>query len=227
LPRDVGVIVVAGGRGTRLGHETPKQFLDVAGVPLLLRALRPFVSHGEVLHTVVVAPRESMASLPSWLTQLAGEGLSIVAGGATRRESAGAGLVALPADCTVVLVHDGARPFPPREAIDGGIAAARAGHAALPALPVADTLKRADDCGRVLGTVAREGLWRAQTPQAFPRALLEHAYAQGATHDVAITDDAMLVELLGHRVELLPGSARNLKVTTPDDLEWADWLARR
>jgi 2-C-methyl-D-erythritol 4-phosphate cytidylyltransferase len=124
----------------------------------------------------------------------------------------------------VVLVHDGARPFAPRETIDAGIEAARSGHAAVPALPVADTLKRADECGRVLCTVPREGLWCAQTPQAFPRALLERAHAADAGVERQATDDAMLVELVGGRVDLLPGSSRNIKITTPDDLPLAAYL---
>lgn len=227
LPRDVGVIVVAAGRGSRLGAAVPKQYLPVAGVPVLLRALRPFTSHPDVLQVVTVLPEDDLAAPPEWLAALEGDAMRLVAGGATRQASVAAGLAALRDACAVVLVHDGARPFPPREAIDGGIAAARQGHAAVPALPLAETLKRADECGIVLGTVPRAGLWRAQTPQAFPRALLERAHAAGETHQVEITDDAMLVELVGGRVDLLPGSPHNLKITRPEDLEFAEWLAGR
>ncbi len=221
------MIVVAAGQGTRVGSPTPKQYLSVAGEPVLSRALRPFLSHADVAAIVVVVPQGGPELVPTWLQKLVGDRLRLVAGGASRRESVSRGLAAISDDCTVVLVHDGARPFPPRDAIDGGIAAARAGHAAVPALPVAETLKRADDCGRVLGSVAREGLWRAQTPQAFPRQVLVRAHAQQATHNVTVTDDAMLVELLGERVELLPGSPRNLKITTADDLELAEWWVSR
>ncbi|HPF60829.1 MAG: 2-C-methyl-D-erythritol 4-phosphate cytidylyltransferase [Gemmatimonadetes bacterium] len=227
MPRDVGVIVVAAGRGSRLGASVPKQYLPVAGVPVLLRAIRPFVAHPDVRQVIAVLPADDVAAPPDWLAGLTGEAFSLVAGGATRQDSVAAGLGALDPSCAIVLVHDGARPFPPREAIDGGIAAARDGHAAVPAVPLADTLKRADDCGTVLGTVPRAGLWRAQTPQAFPRALLARAHAAAPTHAVEITDDAMLVELVGGRVDLLPGSARNLKITRPDDLEFAEWLAGR
>ncbi|HQW67111.1 MAG TPA: 2-C-methyl-D-erythritol 4-phosphate cytidylyltransferase [Gemmatimonadales bacterium] len=223
--RDVGVIVVAAGRGERMGGEVPKQYLSLAGHPVLLHALRPFVSHPEVACVVVVLPAADAAEPPAWLATLRGETLATVAGGASRAESVRAGLAALPDGCEVVLVHDGARPFPPREAIDGGIRAARAGHAALPALPVAETLKRADDFGRVLGTVPRAGLWLAQTPQAFPRGLLRRAHAADLAGDLVPTDDAMLVEMLGAVVELLPGSARNLKITTRDDLALAEWFA--
>ena len=225
LGRDVGVIVVAAGRGARMSGEVPKQYLTLAGHPVLLHALRPFVSHPEVATVVVVLPPADAEAPPPWLAGLVGDALMIVAGGADRAASVRNGLAAVPAECSVVLVHDGARPFPPRAAIDGGIQAARSGHAALPALPVSDTLKRADDFGRVLGTVPREGLWRAQTPQAFPRAMLERAHAAEMAGDIVATDDAMLAELLGAVVEILPGTARNLKITTRDDLALAEWYA--
>lgn len=227
MSRDVGVIVVAAGSGRRFGGEVPKQYLELAGAPVLLHTLRPFVSHPEVAQVALVLPAADAAEPPAWLAPLVGGTLTLVAGGATRRESVANGLAALAPASAVVLVHDGARPFPPREAIDGGIAVARQGYAAVPALPVADTLKRADEYGIVLSTVARDGLWRAQTPQAFPRPLLERAHAAGMSHPVEATDDAMLVELLGERVELIAGSPRNLKITTREDLALAEWYAGR
>lgn len=227
LPRDVGVVLVAAGQGTRFGGELPKQYLPLGGTPVLLHALRPFTSHPDVACTVVVLPADDAATPPAWLLPLVGDALRVVAGGASRAASVRSGLAALPDGSLHVLIHDGARPFPPREAIDDGIASARRGHAAVPALPVADTLKRADGCGRVLATVPRAGLWQAQTPQAFPRALLERAHATVPELDHPVTDDAMLVELAGGRVDLIPGSARNLKITTPADLELAAWWLER
>ena len=224
LRSDVGVIVVAAGKGTRLGGDVAKQFRDLAGVPVLLHALRPFVSHPAVCATVVVLPESEASRPPDFLRELLGDALMVVAGGETRRESVARGLAALPDDCTVVLVHDGARPFPPRDTIDAGIVVARHGHAAVPGLPVADTIKRCDDFGRVLCTVPRDGLWRAQTPQAFPRELLERAHATELPEGVAATDDAMLVEFAGGRVDLLPGDAGNIKITTASDLALAEWL---
>lgn len=217
-------MIVAAGRGTRVGGDVPKQFLPLAGQPVLLHALRPFVSHPDVARVVVALPAAEAADPPAWLAPLLGETLAAVPGGASRRESVAAGLAALPGSCRVVLVHDGARPFPPRETIDAGIATARHGHGAVPALPVADTIKRADDFGRVLCTVPREGLWRAQTPQAFPRDLLERGHAADPAMERPATDDAMLVELVGGCVDLIPGSVRNIKITTGDDLAVAEWL---
>lgn len=227
LPRDVGAVIVAAGRGVRVGGEVPKQYLLLGGVPVLLHALRPFTSHPDVAQVVVVLPMEDVAAPPAWLAPLLGRTLVAVAGGRERGDSVVAGLTALDDVCSVVLVHDGARPFPPRDTIDAGIAAARAGHSAVPALPVGDTIKRADEYGRVLGTVPREGLWRAQTPQAFPRETLMRAHDCARREGVTGTDDAALVERLGELVELLPGSARNLKITTADDVALAAWYLER
>lgn len=225
LSRDVGVIVVAAGRGERLGTAVPKQFLQLDGVPVLLRALRPFTAHPDVRNTVLVLPEEQAAEPPGWLRELPGDSLRITAGGATRRASVAAGLRLLPEECGTIIVHDGARPFPPRDAIDQCIAAARDGRSAVTAIPVADTIKRADDFGRILGTVERAGLWHAQTPQGFPRDVLLAAHAAADNAGVDATDDAGLVERIGGRVELIPGDGRNIKITTMADLDYAIWLA--
>jgi 2-C-methyl-D-erythritol 4-phosphate cytidylyltransferase len=225
LPRDVGVVVVAAGQGSRVGGDVPKQFLPVAGVPVLLRALRPFASHPEVARVVVVLAPVHAERPPEFIAPLAGSGLTIVAGGRERADSVAAGLRALPPDCGIVLVHDGARPFVERRVIDAVIAHARAGDGAVAAVPVGDTLKAQapDDPTRVSRTVSRDGLWRAQTPQGFPRQLLEQAYARG--RHAGATDDAALVEACGAVVRLVPDSARNLKITTPDDLALAEAIA--
>lgn len=226
LPPDAGVVIVAAGQGTRFGGDVPKQFQLLAGVPVVLHAIRPFASHPDVAHVVVVLPAADAGAPPEWLLPLLGGRLSVVAGGVERRDSVVAGLAALPAECTIVLVHDGARPYPPRDAIDRGIAAARRGRVAVPAMPIPETIKRADDFGRVLSTVDRHGLWCAQTPQTFPRSFLERAHGAARGEGIAATDDAMLVERLGEPVELIPGSPRNLKITTAHDLALAEWYAK-
>jgi 2-C-methyl-D-erythritol 4-phosphate cytidylyltransferase len=225
LPRDVGVVVVAAGQGSRLGGEVPKQFLPVGGVPVLLRAIRPFASHPEVARVVVVLAPAHAERPPEFLAPLAGPGLTIVAGGRERSDSVAAGLRALPSDCEIVLVHDGARPFVERGVIDAVIAHARTGDGAVAAVPVSDTLKQqaTDDPTRVSGTVSRDGLWRAQTPQGFPRRLLEQAHARA--RPAPATDDAALVEACGAVVRLVPDSSRNLKITTREDLALAEALA--
>lgn len=195
---------------------------------MLLRAIRPFASHPDVAHVSVVLPEEDAGAPPDWLARLRGPGLSLVAGGAERTDSAMAGLRALPAACITVLVHDGARPFVPREVVDAVIAVARQGEGAVPAIPLSDTLKQAGEPGPaplVRTTIPRDGLWRAQTPQGFPRAALEWAYEQAHLDGLTATDDAALVERIGTPVRLVPGSARNLKITTAEDLAFAELLA--
>lgn len=216
---------MAAGQGTRLGAGVPKQYLPLGGVPMLLRAVRPFTTHPEVAHTVVVLPAADAASPPPWLAAVLGGTLSVTAGGAERSDSVAAGLAALPAACTVVLVHDAARPFVEHALITAVAAVARRGEGAVPAIPVGDTLKEVapDSGGRIVRTVPRAGLYRAQTPQGFPRRVLEQAHAQ-ATHGGPATDDAQLVEQAGVPVRVVAGSARNFKITTEDDLLIAERL---
>jgi 2-C-methyl-D-erythritol 4-phosphate cytidylyltransferase len=226
LPRDVGVVVVAAGRGTRLGGDVPKQFLPVGGVPVLLRAVRPFASHPEVAQLVVVLAAADAERPPEFLAPLAGTSLTIAAGGRERGDSVAAGLRALGPECRIVLVHDGARPFVDRGVIDAVIAHARAGEGAVAAVPLSDTLKEeAPGAPLLVGrTVPRERLWRAQTPQGFPRRLLEEAYARAGGAGGS-TDDAALVEAVGAPVRLVPDTPRNMKITTRDDLAVAEALA--
>jgi len=223
---DVGVVIVAAGAGVRAGPGEPKQFRPIFGVPMLLRALRPFTSHPDVGVVVVTLPAGFETRPPEWLGKLLGERLSLVAGGATRAHSVRAGLRALPEHVAVVLVHDGARPFVSRETIDGVIAKARSGMGAVAAAPLQDTVKEVVAGNRVARTVERDRLWRAQTPQGFPRSMIEQAYAGLANGGSAPTDDAELCERAGFPVEVVPDTAHNFKVTTADDFRIAEALAR-
>jgi 2-C-methyl-D-erythritol 4-phosphate cytidylyltransferase len=218
---------VAAGRGSRVGGDQPKQYLPISGVPVLLRALRPFTSHPDVAQIVVVLSPTDAESPPAFLTTLQGEALVIVAGGRERSDSVAAGLRALRPGCKVVLVHDGVRPFVDRAVIDAVIGHARAGGGAVAAVAVSDTIKEAVETDPTLvgRTVPRALLWRAQTPQGFPRALLEQAYALAGAAAGSATDDASLVEACGGAVRLVPDSPRNMKITTRDDLAVAEALA--
>jgi 2-C-methyl-D-erythritol 4-phosphate cytidylyltransferase len=233
LPRDVGAIVVAAGRGVRFGSEIPKQYVPIGGVPIVLRAVRPFTSHADVGHTVLVLPPQDIEHPPAFIRDLsafsspsASSALSIVAGGSHRGDSVRAGLGALRSECQVVLVHDGARPFVDSRIIDAVIGHARRGEGAVPAIPLSDTLKEvaADDPTRITRTRPRARLWRAQTPQGFPRAILEEAHARAGRMGRRATDDAALVEAMGVTVRLVPGSSNNIKITTPEDLALAELL---
>ncbi len=227
MPLDVGVVVVAAGRGLRVGG-VPKQFRDLSGIPVLRSALEPFLSHPDVIYTVAVVPPDVAEKPPQWLSEITGLRLGVVAGGSERTDSVRAGLAALPESAQVVLVHDGARPFPSRDVIDQVIEVARSGRAAIAAIPLGDTLKeaeRTDDGVIVRRTIPRDELWRAQTPQGFPRALLTLAHEEWGNMDT--TDDAQLVERLGKPVVLVPDVPTNLKITTLEDLEMADALIAR
>lgn len=224
---DIGVVVVAAGAGVRAGPGEPKQFRSIHGVPMLLRALRPFTSHPDVAQVVVALPKGFAERPPEWLARLVGERLALVPGGETRSASVRAALRALATDLAAVLIHDGARPFVSRTIIDAVIARVRGGVGAIAALPMSDTVKEVGEGSRIARTVARDRLWRAQTPQGFPRAWLEQVYARrnGGGADAG-TDDAELCEHAGFPVEVVADLPHNLKITTPDDFRVAEALAR-
>ncbi len=233
LQPDVGVVVVAAGAGVRAGPGEPKQFRPILGVPMLLRALRPFTGHPDVRQVVVALPPGYAERPPEWLGKLRGERLGLVAGGAQRFESVRAGLNALPPETAIILVHDAARPFVSRETIDAVIARARAGVGAVAAVPTSDTLKEVGQgtqrpTPRITRTVDRDRIWRAQTPQGFPRQMLSAAYAQlgPASNGGAPSDDAEICERAGFPVELVLDSPYNVKITTADDFRIAEALAR-
>ncbi len=224
VARDVGVVIVAGGSGSRMGGGELKQLRWVAGKPMLLHSLQAFQARADVAMVVCVLPRQYAGDPPPWIFQSDAERLLIGVGGATRAESVANGLEDLPPECQYVLVHDAARPFPSEGMIDRVISEARKGHGAIAALPVSDTLKRVDADGRIAATVPRERLWRAQTPQGFPREMIERAHREGrenGTHASA-TDDAALCELLGFPVFVVRGSERALKVTDDGDFARAE-----
>jgi len=214
----VAVLIPAGGVGTRIGSRTPKQFLRVGGATILATTLRHFTAHPSVAAVVVAAPAVHVARTRALVGRR--RAVAVVAGGATRQESVWCALQAAPADCDVVVVHDAVRPFISRALIDAVVTAAAAAGAAICALPIAETVKRVRD-GVVEATLDRAGLWAVQTPQAFRTALLREAHDKARRDGVVGTDDAMLVERLGHAVRVVPGLAGNVKITTPDDLRRA------
>lgn len=219
MTADVAVLVPAGGIGARLGRRTPKQFLPLGRETILAATLRHFRRHPRVGAIVVAAPA---AHVERTRRILGGPGapLTVVAGGATRQESVWLALQAAPAAARTLLVHDAVRPFLTRALIDALIAAAERDGAAVCALPVAETVKRVRD-GLVEVTIDREGLWAVQTPQAFRAEVLREAHDKARRDGFVGTDEAMLVERLGHPVRVVPGLAENVKITTADDLRRA------
>jgi 2-C-methyl-D-erythritol 4-phosphate cytidylyltransferase/2-C-methyl-D-erythritol 2,4-cyclodiphosphate synthase len=213
----VGVIIVAAGRGERLGGHVPKQLLDLGGRTLLQRSVAAFDRHADTRAIVVVLPADLVARGPSLVGTVA-HPCRYVAGGVRRQDSVQAGLAAMPADVDIILIHDAARPFVEAAIIDRVIAAVRQTGAALPAVPARDTLKRVPHGGTIVAeTIPRDEVWLAQTPQGFTRPIIEAAVARGAA-GLEATDEAMLAERAGHPVAVVPGDARNMKITTPEDL---------
>jgi 2-C-methyl-D-erythritol 4-phosphate cytidylyltransferase len=225
IRRDVGVVIVAAGSGTRTGSSELKQFRWVAGKPALLHSVQAFMARDDVAIVVVVMPRSHAADPPPWLFQCDVDRLLISTGGATRHESVINGLEDLPEETTIAVVHDAARPLVSDKLIDRVISEARKGHGAIAAIPVADTLKEVDDDGRIVRTVDRTKLWRAQTPQAFPRELLERAHVSARENGYVATDDASLVEMLGEEVVVVRGSERAFKITEEQDFALAEALS--
>lgn len=219
------IIVVAAGSGTRLEAGAPKAFVGIDGRTILRHALDG-VFAAAPMQVVVVAPSGYEGDAQTELLAAAGDRADlgrVVTGGATRQESVAAGLAALWGDITTVLVHDAARALTPPTVIDAVAAAVVGDAGAVPSLPVVDTLKRVAD-GLVVGAVNRAELAAAQTPQGFPRRLLEAAYAEATAQGAEYTDDAALFAAAGNAVRLVPGSERSFKITTPADLERARLL---
>ncbi len=215
--RDVGVVIVAGGSGSRSGSEEPKQFRWIAGKPMLLHSVQTFMARADVGMVVCVLPHRYAGDPPPWLFQCDVDRLLVSLGGRTRSESVANGLDDLPDEAQIVLVHDAARPLVDSPTIDRVVDSVREGVCAIAALPVVDTLKVVDSDGFIESTPSRDRLWRAQTPQGFPRAVIVDAHRRAKADRVDATDDAALCERLGIPVRVVRGSERNAKVTEPAD----------
>jgi 2-C-methyl-D-erythritol 4-phosphate cytidylyltransferase len=223
---DVGAVLVAAGASSRLGGTELKQFRWIAGKPMLLHSLQLFHERSDVAMVVCVLPRQYAADPPPWIFQSDIDRLLVSVGGRERGESVLRGLEDLPHEVRIVVVHDAARPMVGMDVVDRVVAEARAGRGAVAALPVTDTLKEADSQGRIVRTVARDGLWRAQTPQAFPRAMIEEAYAQAQRAGRYATDCAALCEAHGFEVVVVQGSERAVKVTEEADFALVEAMTR-
>lgn len=222
----VGVAVPAAGSGRRMGG-VRKPFLELAGEPVLVHALRPFLADPRVVSVVVALAADDAAAPPAWLTALDGR-VGVVAGGATRAASVRNALAALPGDVDVVAVHDAARPLVTPEVVGRCIDTAVAGEGAVAGCRAVDTMKEVDGEGRIVGTPERARLWHAHTPQVFPAVVARRAYAADPDALASATDDAALAEAVGAVVRMVDGGAENLKVTEPGDLPIAEAiLARR
>jgi 2-C-methyl-D-erythritol 4-phosphate cytidylyltransferase len=222
----VGAIIPAAGRGKRIGASIPKQFLEIQGRPLLHHTLTVFASCKLIDYVVLVMPRADVDEVgEDWINKykIVQE---VVVGGEQRQDSVYNGFNSLEKGTDIVVVHDGVRPFTTPQMITATVEAAQQYGAAITAIPVSDTVKQAAD-GFVKQTVSRDGLWRVQTPQAFQYGLLQQAFKKAQKDSYYGTDEGSLVEYLGERVKIVPGSELNIKITRKEDLVLGESLLSR
>jgi len=213
-----GLAILAAGSSSRAGVD--KVILDLAGHPVLHWSLAAAEASGAYASIVVVAPADRVAAIAA----LVGARARVVSGGATRTASSWAGLDALP-ESDVIAIHDAARPFASASLFAQVVAVATEYGSAVPGLAIAETVRRADRSGRAVEEVDRNGLWTAQTPQAFQRIVLERA--RRAAGDRSFTDDAAAVIAMNEDVRLVPGERRNFKLTSTEDVAYARELAEK
>lgn len=219
-------LVTAAGIGKRFGGEVAKQYLTIKEKPLLYYCLLPFVQHSQIASIILVvseAAKEAVERLlPDWQFE---KEIKIVIGGKERQDSVANGLAAIGKGVDNVLVHDGSRPCLTAALIDRLLTSLAENKAVVPALPVRETIKRADSQRQIIGTEKREGLWLVQTPQAFSLPLLKEAMKKAAAENFYGSDEAMLIERLGEKVAIVEGDVWNVKVTYAPDLEIVEsWL---
>ncbi len=219
-----GAVVVAAGRGTRLGG--PKQFIQIAGLPMVGWSLRTFAAMDEISEFAIVTEPMWLDRMRELAATLVGSRVhSIVEGGATRQESARNGVRALSASCDGVLVHDGARPLVLADDVRAGMREVRSGRGAVLASPVVDTIKIVEPHSHLVkATLDRSELWGAQTPQFATRVDLERAYERAMASGIEATDETSLLEEIGVEVVVVPASGENFKVTHAGDVTRAKAL---
>jgi len=220
-------IIPAAGFGTRMNLDHPKQYHLLAGVPILVHTLRPFIENSLIGQIVVVVPGDWIKETRDLLDRygVMASNMAIVAGGPRRQDSVLAGLKTVAETMAIVLVHDGARPLVTGEIINRCYHAALLHGAGIAAIPVKDTLKIGDESGRVTATIDRTSLWQAQTPQAVRKELLAAAYDSNGGDEV--TDESSLLEKAAIPVTLVEGAETNIKITRPEDLLLAEKIIRR
>src|SRR6185437_1777808 len=220
-------IIAAAGAGTRMASDRPKQFLLLAGTPLIIHTLRVFEQCESIDEVIVVLPAAESAGFLSLAAKYGLRKVSrVVPGGVTRADSVKRGLMAIrAATAEIVAVHDGVRPFVTVEEIDAVVAAARTDGAAILVAPVTDTIKQVRD-GHVMQSLDRGELRRALTPQCFQYELLREAYQTADVTDPSVTDESVLVEKLGIPISVIDGNPRNIKITTVEDLVMAEAILK-
>ena len=230
----IAAILPAAGLGTRMGAETPKQFLELNGTPIVILSLRRIAACPQVTDIIVATRADEVARLEERVKQEKfKQSARVVKGGDSRQDSVASALREVPEDAEIVLVHDAVRPFVTVEQIARVIEEARRCQAAILGIPAMDTVKEVkraslpEDVALIVGTMPRERVVLAQTPQAFATKLLKEAFARAQTDGVSASDEAGLVERLGHNVHVVLGSERNMKITKPSDMDLARYYLER
>jgi len=218
-------LITAAGKGQRMESETPKQYLPLSGRPVLAQTVQVFEDCPLVDAIYVIVPADQMDLVRKKVVEKYHfrKVLKVVRGGKMRQQSVWNGLRAIRSDCAIVVVHDGVRPLIRTELIEQSIEEAQRNGAALVAVPAKDTVKRAVK-GKRIQTLPREEIWLAQTPQTFQFPLLQKAFQKAILEGLAGTDEAFLVEKMGHAVTIIRGDYSNIKITTPEDLLLAEAL---
>jgi 2-C-methyl-D-erythritol 4-phosphate cytidylyltransferase len=222
----VYALIVAGGSGSRFGGPSPKQYLPLAGVPVLIRTLGVFDRCEGIGTHVLVVPSDDVQYVRESLLPAAGlsKNVLLCSGGTRRQDSVFNGLACIPDDDSIVVIHDAVRPLVTCACITACVDAARNQGAGIAAVPAWDTLKRATNAGTIDATLPREDVWLAQTPQAFRTGMIRQAHLTARAQNFLGTDDASLVERQGGSVRIVPGSRRNIKITTYEDMALAEAL---
>lgn len=230
----IAAILPAAGLGTRMGAETPKQFLELDGLPIVVHSVRRIASCALVTDIILATRADVVASLEERLrAEKFKQTLRVVRGGDSRQDSVAAALREVPEETEIVLVHDAVRPFVTVEQVARVIEEARRCKAAILGIPAMDTVKEVkraslpEDVALIIGTIPRERIVLAQTPQAFATKLIKEAFARAQQDGVNASDEAGLVERLGHDVHVVLGSERNIKITRPADMELALFYLER
>lgn len=221
----VAAIIVAAGRGTRMGAEIPKQYMSIAGKTILETTLYKFEKSNEVDEIILIVGKDDLEYVRSEIASDYEKITKVKAGGSTRTESVYEGIKAVSEDCGIVLIHDGVRPFVSYNLINSCVEGADSYKACIPVTDIVDTIKEVSDNDTVKETLNRSALRAVQTPQSFEYDLIRDCYIKAMTEEVSFTDDASIVEYYGHKVKVIEGLMRNIKITTPLDLRIAEIFA--
>lgn len=223
----VCALIAAAGNGSRMKIDKNKQYLEIDGKPVLARTIQVFEDCESIDEIVIVVSYDNIVQCKKEIVDVYGfsKVKLIASGGETRQKSVYNGLLQVNPACSIILIHDGARPFVSRDSIINSIKAANEYGGACVAVPVKDTIKRAGADGFIEKTIDRNSLWSIQTPQTFRYSLIMDAYERAEQEGFEATDDAMVLERIGHRVKIVDGSYYNIKITTFEDIQIANAIA--